>query len=80
MLSERDIPQRFSHRLNLTRYRKMLAGHLTTIERDFVERRVEEEQEAMRKLSRSGREPVPTRPPLATAHRVTNGTHDRHDS
>jgi hypothetical protein len=51
MRSERNTTQRFTHRANLTQWRKILSGHLTTAERDFVERRVAEEQEALRKLA-----------------------------
>ncbi len=60
MVSGRDTPQRFAHQSNITRYRKMLAGHLTPAERDFVERRIGEEQEAMRKLAESSRQEVHT--------------------
>jgi hypothetical protein len=48
-----EAAQRFAHRLNLAGYRKILAGHLTPLERDFVERRAAEEKEALRKLSAS---------------------------
>ena len=43
--------RRFAHKSKIARYRKMLAGHLTPSERDFVERRVEEETGALRKLA-----------------------------
>jgi hypothetical protein len=46
-----DTESRFAHKTKIARYQKMLAGHLTPSERDFVERRVEEEQGALRKLA-----------------------------
>ncbi len=60
MVSGRDTPQRFAHQSNNSRYRKMLAGHLTPAERDFVKHRIGEEQEAMRKLAESSRQEVQT--------------------
>ncbi len=59
MVSKGDA-QRFAHRANLTRYRKMLAGHLTPVERVFIERRMEEEQQGLRKLAESSRPEVHT--------------------
>jgi len=53
MKSGPDVMQRFAHDANLARYRKLLAGPLTPFERDFVERRAAEEQEAVRKLAES---------------------------
>jgi hypothetical protein len=37
MKSERDTTQRFTHRANLTQWRKISSGHLTPAERDFVD-------------------------------------------
>jgi hypothetical protein len=51
MKSERDTTQRFTHRANLTQWRKISSGHLTPAERDFVERRMAEEWEALCKLA-----------------------------
>ncbi len=48
-----DSVLRFAHRANLARYRKILEGHLTPVERDFVERRLSEENEALRRLAES---------------------------
>jgi hypothetical protein len=47
----RETTQQYAHRLNLARYRRLLATHLTAEERRFVERRVAEEQAALRRLS-----------------------------
>jgi hypothetical protein len=47
----RETTEQYAHRQNLTRYRRLLATHLTVEERRFVERRVAEEQAALRRLS-----------------------------
>jgi hypothetical protein len=47
----RETTQQYAHRQNLARYRRLLATHLTAEERRFVERRVAEEQAALRRLS-----------------------------
>jgi hypothetical protein len=51
MKFKRDTARQFAHKANIARYQKMLAGHLTSSERDFIERRVAEEQQALRKLA-----------------------------
>jgi hypothetical protein len=51
MKFERDTTKRFAHKANIARYQKILAGHLSPAERDFVERRVAEEQGALRNLA-----------------------------
>jgi len=51
MMFFRETTEQYAHRQNLTRYRKLLATHLTAEERRFVERRVAEEQAALRRLS-----------------------------
>lgn len=40
------------HQANIGRYRRLLATHLTDHERQFLERRLAEEQEALDKASR----------------------------
>lgn len=47
----RETTQQHAHRQNLARYRKLLDTHLTAEERGFVERRVAEEQAALKRLS-----------------------------
>jgi hypothetical protein len=42
-----------AHRNNIARYRKMLKTSLTDLERQFVERRLAEEQSAMEKIAAS---------------------------
>jgi hypothetical protein len=49
----RETTQQYAHRQNLARYRRLLDTHLTAEERRFVERRVAEEQTALRRLSGS---------------------------
>lgn len=39
------------HRANIGRYRRLLAGSLTDHERQFITRRLAEEQDALRKAS-----------------------------
>jgi hypothetical protein len=47
----RETTQQYAH--HLARYRRLLETHLTAEERRFVERRVVEEQAALRRLSGS---------------------------
>jgi hypothetical protein len=49
----RETAQQYAHRQNLARYRRLLDTHLTAEERRFVERRLAEEQAALRRLSGS---------------------------
>jgi hypothetical protein len=51
MKFKRDTERQFAHKTNIARYQKMLGGHLTPSERDFIECRVAEEQGALRKLA-----------------------------
>ncbi len=46
-----NTERRLTPKSKIARYQKMLAGHLTPCERDFVERRVEEEKGALCKLA-----------------------------
>ena len=41
-----------AHRNNIHRYRRLLATQLTDLERDYIERRLKEEQAAMAALSK----------------------------
>jgi hypothetical protein len=43
----------FAHRTNIERYRSLLMTHLTVIEREFVERRLREEERALMKIAQS---------------------------
>ena len=47
-----ETAERFAHRANITKYQKILATYLTAEERRFVERRLAEEQAALRQLSK----------------------------
>ena len=40
-----------AHRANLERYRKLLVGKLTRVEREYIRRRIAEEQAEMRRLA-----------------------------
>ena len=42
-----------THRNNIARYRRLLKTNLTDLERQFVERRVAEEQSALEKIAAS---------------------------
>lgn len=42
-----------AHRNNIQRYRRLLATELSKLERDFIERRLNEEQAAVEALSQS---------------------------
>ena len=50
MLDENLVRLR-DHRNNIHRYRRLLATQLTDLERDFIERRLKEEQAAMAAIS-----------------------------
>ena len=50
----KDKDQAFAHQANIERYRKLLRTYLTDNERSFVQRRLAEEQTALRQLG-SGR-------------------------
>jgi hypothetical protein len=55
MSFHRDAAKRCAHKAHkakLARYETILAGHLTPAQRDFIKRRVEEEQAALRNLVR----------------------------
>ena len=49
----RETPEQYTHRQNLARYRRLLDTDLTAEERRFVERRVAEEQAALRRPFRN---------------------------
>jgi len=43
----------FAHRMNIERYKKLLASNLTDVEREFVKRRLAEEEVDLRHLFHS---------------------------
>lgn len=43
-----------SHRNNLARYRRLLATQLTELERDYINRRIVEERDALQQLLHGG--------------------------
>lgn len=52
MIAERARAVQAVHQANIDRYRRLLTTYLTDGERQFVERRIAEEQEALRGASR----------------------------
>jgi hypothetical protein len=46
--------QRFTTRANIARYQKILATHLTPVERSFVERRLKEENTTLQQFTGQG--------------------------
>jgi hypothetical protein len=50
MLADLESTLRWAHQANLERYRRLLETHLTDNERQFVERRMAEEREALRQV------------------------------
>jgi hypothetical protein len=51
MTSELNKALQCAHRANVDRYRRLLQTHLTDSERQFLERRIAEEQLALRRLA-----------------------------
>lgn len=47
----------FAHRTNIARYRSLLQANMTVIEREFIERLIEEEEKALLKFIQKA-EPV----------------------
>ena len=54
MTSNLNKALRSAHRANIDRYRRLLQTHLTDDERQFVERRIAEEQQDLQRLSNGG--------------------------
>ncbi|QIG92074.1 hypothetical protein [Bradyrhizobium sp. 6(2017)] len=52
-MTEEDFALLRSHRNNIYRYRRLLETQLSTLERQYLERRLSEEQTAIEMLSRS---------------------------
>jgi hypothetical protein len=53
MTIKMETAEQFARRANIVKYRRILGTYLTTEERRFVERRLAEEQAALRQLARS---------------------------
>jgi hypothetical protein len=53
MASGLESALRAAHRANIDRYRRLLKTDLTDIERQFVRRRLAEEQEALRQIAKT---------------------------
>jgi hypothetical protein len=61
MLEDR-IARLRTHRHNISRYRRLLRTKLTDLERDFILRRLEEEELAARSLSETNIQPAAPQP------------------
>ena len=51
MLIDESMARLRAHRLNIDRYRRLLRTNLTGLERDFIERRLREEQSELDSLA-----------------------------
>jgi hypothetical protein len=74
-----------AHRNNIARYRKLLKTSLTDLERQFVERRLAEEQSALEKIAASTFPlsfKLPASPAMGGVHKmeVQNRNADNHDA
>lgn len=54
MMNDDALLRLRTHRNNISRYRRLLATHLTQIETDYINRRLQEEQDAIASLLSSG--------------------------
>ena len=53
-MSETTRNKPWAHQANIERYRKIIKTHLTENERQFIERRLAEEQQSLRQVTREG--------------------------
>ena len=51
MMTDDQLARMQAHRSNIYRYRHLLQTNLTELERDFVERRLAEEQSSLERLA-----------------------------
>jgi len=54
MISQTTKNERWVHQANIERYRRIIKTHLTENERQFIERRLAEEQHALQHVTREG--------------------------
>lgn len=59
---DESIARMRSHRNNIRRYRQLLRTRLTELERQYIERRLSEEESALQALARTGLPLSPTSP------------------
>jgi hypothetical protein len=74
MMIEENLARLRAHRSNIHRYRRLLATHLSDLERAYIERRIGEEQASMETLSQNT---VPFTLPAAQWADAT-GQHSHH--
>jgi hypothetical protein len=53
MMIDDELARLRAHRNNIHRYRRLLQTHLTVLERNFIERRLSEEEAALKRLASS---------------------------
>jgi len=61
---DENLARLHAHRNNINRYRRLLQTNLTTVERDFIERRIAEEEAALDHLAVDTFPIVPTLPDM----------------
>ena len=67
MLIDESMARLRAHRLNIDRYRRLLRTNLTGLERDFIERRLREEQSELDGLAGNTFPTVMTLPKTTTS-------------
>jgi hypothetical protein len=65
MMIDESLARLRAHRLNIDRYRRLLRTNLTALERDFIERRLREEQSELDSLA-GNTFPIVMTPPKKT--------------
>jgi len=77
MMIDEELARLRTHRNNIARYRRLLKTELTNFERQFIEKRLSEEQSDFKRLA-AGTFPIaltlPTAPEPATSHDTTDYT------
>jgi len=61
---DENLARLHAHRNNIKRYRRLLQTSLTTLERNFIERRIAEEEAALDRLAVDTFAIVPTLPDM----------------
>ena len=69
MIIDESLARLRAHRLNIDRYRRLLRTNLTGLERDFIERRLREEQSELDSLAGNTFPIVMTLPKATTSRK-----------
>ena len=64
IMIDENLARLHAHRNNIKRYRRLLQTSLTTLERNFIERRIAEEEAALDRLAVDTFAIVPTLPDM----------------